>query len=57
MGNCDHRNYMPELVELVQTGAVSPEQMLTQTGPLSSAYRELDRREAGWVKVELQPGR
>lgn len=60
MGNCNHRKYIPELVELVQTGAVQPEQMLTQTEPLSSAiqaYREFDRREAGWVKVELQPGR
>ena len=30
MGNCNHRKYIPQLLELVRTGAVDPTQVLTQ---------------------------
>jgi threonine dehydrogenase-like Zn-dependent dehydrogenase len=58
MGNCNHRRYIPHLVDLVQAGVVDPSKILTQVGPLVSAmeaYRNFDRRAEGWVKVMLKP--
>jgi threonine dehydrogenase-like Zn-dependent dehydrogenase len=57
-GNCNHRRYIPELIGLVASGAVEPDQVLTKRGELVSAveaYEAFDRRESGWTKVELQP--
>ena len=57
MGNCPHRKYGPHLVELVRTGAIDPVAISTGTEPLSvvvSAYEAFDRREPGWIKVELK---
>lgn len=57
MGNCNHRKYAPHLIELVRTGAVDPTEVLTQMEPLGNvleAYESFDRREAGWIKVELK---
>jgi threonine dehydrogenase-like Zn-dependent dehydrogenase len=56
MGNCNHRRYLPELVELVRSGAFEPEQVLTQIEPVTSAieaYKAFDLRQPGWIKVEL----
>jgi threonine dehydrogenase-like Zn-dependent dehydrogenase len=58
MGNCNHRRFVPELIEMVRSGRVDPAAILTRTGPLDSAidaYKAFDRREAGWTKVELTP--
>jgi threonine dehydrogenase-like Zn-dependent dehydrogenase len=58
MGNCNHRRYLPGLVDLVRSGAIEPTDILTKIAPLSSvieAYKNFDRREAGWVKVKLEP--
>jgi threonine dehydrogenase-like Zn-dependent dehydrogenase len=58
MGNCNHRRYVPHLVELVRTGAIDPEEILSQIEPLTnviSAYEAFDQREPGWMKVELKP--
>ncbi len=58
MGNCHHRKYIPLLLELVRTQAVDPTKILTQVGPLANAieaYKHFDKREAGWVKVMLEP--
>lgn len=58
MGNCNHRRYVPELVDMVRMGRIDPSAILTQRGPLTSAidaYKAFDRREAGWTKVELFP--
>jgi threonine dehydrogenase-like Zn-dependent dehydrogenase len=58
MGNCNHRRYIPHLLELVQSGVVDPAEVLSQRAPLTSAidaYRHFDRREEGWLKVELEP--
>ncbi|MGE5432056.1 MAG: zinc-dependent alcohol dehydrogenase [Syntrophomonadaceae bacterium] len=55
-GNCNHRKYIPILLELVQGGVVSPRQIITQVGTLDSiikAYKAFDEREPGWVKVEI----
>ena len=57
-GNCNHRRYMPKLVGLVATGALDPTEILTQTEPITDAikaYKIFDRREPGWIKVELNP--
>jgi threonine dehydrogenase-like Zn-dependent dehydrogenase len=58
MGNCNHRRYIPDLLDLVQRGTVKPEEILTKQEPLLSAidaYRSFDKREEGWLKVELLP--
>ncbi len=58
MGNCNHRKYVPMLIDLVRSGAVDPTNVLTQIAPLSSAieaYKAFDQRQPGWIKVELQP--
>lgn len=57
MGNCNHRKYMPSLVELVRSGAIDPLKILTQQEPLTSAieaYKAFDQRRSGWIKVELR---
>lgn len=59
MGNCNHRKYIPTLVDVVRSGEVDPKQILTQVEPLTSvidAYKAFDTRQPGWVKVELVPG-
>jgi threonine dehydrogenase-like Zn-dependent dehydrogenase len=58
-GNCNHRRYVPRLLDLVRTGAIDPSTVLTQDEPLTSAiaaYRTFDRRESGWTKVAFTPG-
>lgn len=59
MGNCNHRKYIPHLVDLVRGGTVDPLGILTQLYPMTdviSAYKQFDRRASGWTKVELRPG-
>ncbi len=58
MGNCNHRKYIPQLLELVRAGMVDPSEVLTQREPLTSvleAYEAFDKREPGWIKVKLEP--
>lgn len=58
MGNCNHRRYLPHLVELVRTGALDPSEVLTQIEPMTSAieaYKAFDKRQPGWIKVKLEP--
>ncbi len=58
MGNCPHRAIIPQLVDMVAGGVSDPAESLTQTRPVDDvleAYRILDRREPGWVKVALAP--
>lgn len=58
MGNCNHRKYIPMLMELVKTGAVDPELYISNVEPFDSvldAYRAFDERQPGWIKVELVP--
>lgn len=58
MGNCPHRKYLPQLVDLVQKGQINPLAILpARQEPLANvmqAYREFDKRRAGWIKVELE---
>jgi threonine dehydrogenase-like Zn-dependent dehydrogenase len=58
MGNCNHRKYIPMLIDMVRSGAVDPVGILTQHEPLGSAldaYRAIDERQEGWIKVKLEP--
>jgi len=60
MGNCNHRKYIPDLINKILSGEIDPLQVLTQREPLVSAidaYRAFDERQPGWIKVELRPGR
>ena len=58
MGSCNHRKYIPKLVDMVRSGIVDPTDILTQQEPLTSAidaYKAFDERQPGWIKVELTP--
>jgi threonine dehydrogenase-like Zn-dependent dehydrogenase len=58
MGNCNHRKYVPKLVRMVKAGLVDPQKVLTQVEPVMDAieaYKAFDKRQAGWIKVELKP--
>lgn len=58
MGNCNHRKYIPQLLEWVRAGVVDPSRVLTQEQPILSAieaYKAFDARMAGWIKVMLEP--
>jgi threonine dehydrogenase-like Zn-dependent dehydrogenase len=57
-GNCNHRKYLPRLVELVRAGVIRPEQYFTQKVGVTSAidaYHHFDQHEHGWLKVKLEP--
>ncbi len=57
-GNRNHRRYMPEMIELVRSGVIRPEQFLTQDESLISAidaYRAFERHQSGWIKMKLDP--
>jgi threonine dehydrogenase-like Zn-dependent dehydrogenase len=58
MGNCHHRHYIPELIDIVQSGRLSLHENVTRHDPLTDAieaYETFDRRESGWIKVALDP--
>jgi threonine dehydrogenase-like Zn-dependent dehydrogenase len=59
-GDCNHRRYIPKLVDLVASGAFDPTEILTQVEPMADiidAYKAFDRRAEGWIKVEVKPSR
>jgi threonine dehydrogenase-like Zn-dependent dehydrogenase len=59
-GNCNHRKYMPRLVDLVATGALDPTKILTQTEPITGAieaYEVFDRRQSRLDQGGAQPRR
>ncbi|WP_100447907.1 zinc-dependent alcohol dehydrogenase [Glycomyces xiaoerkulensis] len=56
MGNCNHRRYLPGLLDLVLTGTVDPTAFITQhERPTDAieAYETFDRRQDGWLKTVL----
>jgi threonine dehydrogenase-like Zn-dependent dehydrogenase len=57
MGNCNHRKYMPQLLQMIRTHALSPSEILTNLSSLDAAieaYKAFDLRAPGWTKVELR---
>jgi threonine dehydrogenase-like Zn-dependent dehydrogenase len=58
MGNCNHRKYIPRLLDLIRNGTVDPTEILTQIEPINDvieAYKFFDKRTPGWIKVMLDP--
>ncbi len=58
MGNCNHRKYIPKLIDLILTGVIDPTEVLTQHETFDmalDAYKAFDKREPGWIKVKLEP--
>ncbi|MET8764847.1 zinc-dependent alcohol dehydrogenase [Lentzea sp. NPDC004782] len=56
MGNCNHRRYLPKLLDLVVSGTVDPTAFITRhEDPVNAveAYETFDRREDGWLKTVL----
>ncbi|MCL5282795.1 MAG: glutathione-dependent formaldehyde dehydrogenase [Planctomycetes bacterium] len=57
-GNCNHRKYIPTLMQIVSAGSIKPERVITQQQPIVSAidaYRMFAEKKAGWMKIELRP--
>ncbi|MCO6430463.1 MAG: glutathione-dependent formaldehyde dehydrogenase [Deltaproteobacteria bacterium] len=57
-GNCNHRKYIPYLLDLTQNGTIDPAEVLTQSESVLhavEAYESFDTRAPGWIKVELEP--
>ena len=58
MGNCNHRTYIPRLVELGAHRGGRAVETITQVHDIEDAveaYAEFDTRRPGWLKVELAP--
>ena len=58
MGNCNHRKYIPHLLDLVAGDVIDPTKILTKVEPMKNvieAYQAFDARQPGWLKVELKP--
>lgn len=56
LGNCNHRRYLPSLVELVSSGRVSLAENLTKEVDLDGVldgYAHFDQREPGWLKAKV----
>lgn len=58
MGNWPHSKYLRRLVDLVHSGQIDPLAVLpARQEPLTDvleAYAHFDKRQSGWIKVELQ---
>ncbi|HZW34816.1 MAG TPA: zinc-dependent alcohol dehydrogenase [Isosphaeraceae bacterium] len=57
-GNCNHRRYLPRLVDWTRNRTIDPLRILTQRQPITSAleaYKTFAQHRPGWVKVELEP--
>ena len=58
MGNCNHRTYVPHLIDLVRMGGVDPTDVISKVEPVANvidAFEAFDKRQPGWLKVELLP--
>ena len=56
MGNCNHRRYIPMLMDMIQEGEIRPQEVISHIETLTGAidaYKAFDQRREGWVKVEL----
>lgn len=60
MGNCNHRKYIPMLIDIVESSIIELPELPSQVEPFSKiidAYKAFDMRESGWIKVELVFGK
>ncbi len=56
MGNCNHRKYLPMLLDWIEKGEFNIEHFITQKVPFKeiiAAYKHFDAREDNWIKVVL----
>ncbi len=56
MGHCNHRRYIPRLIERVQLGLVDPVDVVSRVVELESvvdAYEAFDGEEYGWMRIDL----
>ncbi len=56
MGNCNHRAYIPQLLEWVHNKEIDLTSFITQTvafDKVIDAYKHFDKREDNWLKVAL----
>ena len=57
MGNCNHRNYIPTLLEWVKNGSFNPLPFITKKiafKDIVEAYKNFDKRDDNWIKVALR---
>lgn len=57
LGNCNHRKYIPMLIEWVRSGIFNPLPFITNQIDFSDAieaYKHFDKRDSDWVKVILK---
>jgi len=57
--NCSHFKYVPKLLKMVEEGKFRPSEILSKVerfGDAVECYKHFDKREPGWIKVELLPG-
>jgi threonine dehydrogenase-like Zn-dependent dehydrogenase len=58
MGMCNHRRYIPKLMQLITSGAVDPTRVLPTRDRLLTAmegFESLDAWKSGWMQVALMP--
>ena len=56
MGNCNHRKYIPRLLEIVSAGMADPTTVLSHVIPFTDvvdAYNRFNERQPGWTKVAM----
>lgn len=56
MGNCNHRKYIPKLMQLVRSRTIDPSSLLTQHETMDSildAYEAFEQHQPGWLKVAV----
>jgi threonine dehydrogenase-like Zn-dependent dehydrogenase len=57
-GNCNHRKYIPKLLQLIRSRQADVRLILSNVEPVTyaiDAYKAFDTRQPGWIKVELKP--
>lgn len=58
MGNCNHRKYMQQLIEVVRSGKLDPTRLISREEEMPSvldAYKAFDTRQPGWLKAVINP--
>lgn len=56
MGNCNHRKYIPGLMQLLRSGTIDPSDLITRHETMDSildAYKAFEQHKPGWLKVAL----
>lgn len=57
MGNCNHRKYLPKLVDMVASNVIHRARVLTQVEPLTSVIEAYEAFDRGATRVASKSGR